>query len=200
MPETCNCGAQLVESALFCHKCGRPLREIPEPETTGAIPVMKIEPVYPPVNFHNPIAVRVSLLMALAATLVFFLPLLNWIAAGFFAALLYRRRTGYLLKLEAGLRLGWITGVLMFAINLVMLTLCWLTINAVGVDALLDAMPPMLKTIYGSFFSRSILALQNVSLVTQIVFTNLISIILASMAGGVLGARLSRRDSEDPAS
>ena len=32
MPETCTCGAQLPPDSLFCHKCGKPQREIAEPE------------------------------------------------------------------------------------------------------------------------------------------------------------------------
>ncbi len=28
MPDFCTCGAQLPPDALFCHKCGKPQREI----------------------------------------------------------------------------------------------------------------------------------------------------------------------------
>jgi hypothetical protein len=197
MPETCNCGAQLVEGALFCHKCGRPLREIPEPESTGAVPVMKIEPVYPAVNFRNPVAVRVALLMAVAATVVFFLPMLNWMAAGFFASVLYRRRTGYLVNLESGLRLGWITGVLMFVIILVMLTASFALINAAGG---INALPQDVKNALGPQFQESMKVLQSVPSILQFLMMYFVSISLFSMAGAALGARMTRRDSDDPTS
>ena len=32
MPEFCSCGAQLPPDALFCHKCGKPQRDIVEPD------------------------------------------------------------------------------------------------------------------------------------------------------------------------
>jgi hypothetical protein len=196
MPDTCNCGAQLAQEALFCHKCGKPTRDIPEPESTGSIPVIKIEPVYPPVNFHNPVAVKVALLMAVGATVVFFLPLLNWMAAGFFASLLYRRRTGYLLNLESGLRLGWITGVLMFVIILIMVTISFAVINASGG---LAALPPDVKSALGPRFQESLKVFQSVPDVAQMLMMYFVSISLFSMAGAALGARISRRDPDEPA-
>ena len=35
MPDFCTCGAQLPPDSLFCHKCGKPQRDViePEPET-----------------------------------------------------------------------------------------------------------------------------------------------------------------------
>jgi len=43
-------------------------------------------------------------------------PFLNWIAAGFFAVLFYKRKTGSLLNVGAGARMGWLTGILMSAL------------------------------------------------------------------------------------
>jgi hypothetical protein len=129
---------------------------------------------------------------------VFFLPLLNWMAAGFFAALLYRRRTGYLLSLESGVRLGWITGVLTFVIALILLTLLFGMINAVGVDALLNSWPAPLRESFGPQFRESMKSLQSVSAVAEMVVEDFVAITLFSVAGGLLGARMSRR--EDPAS
>jgi hypothetical protein len=196
MPETCNCGAQLADEALFCHKCGRPLRDIPEPESTGAVPLMKIEPVYPAVNFRNRVAVRVALLMAVAATVLFFIPLLNWMGAGFFTALLYRRRTGYLLNLESGLRLGWITGVLMFVIILVMVTVTFAAINASGG---VDALPPDFRNALGPRVQESMKVFRSAPAVLQLLMMYFVSISLFSMAGAALGARISRRDTDGPA-
>jgi zinc ribbon protein len=191
MADTCNCGAQLADNALFCHKCGRPQRDLPEVDSTGSMPVMKIEPVYPAVNFSNGLAMRIALLMAVGGTAVFFLPMLNWMAAGFFAALLYRKRTGYLLSTEAGVRLGWITGVLMFAIVLLMLTIWYVTVQQSGG---FDALPPDVKAALGTRFQQSMKAFENVWTVVRMLMLSFVSITLFSMAGGVLGARLSRRE------
>ena len=92
MPEFCTCGTQLVPDSLFCHKCGRPTREIVVPDTQvpnallPAPPPPRPEP--PPLNFHNGVALRTALVVAISATLLFFLPYLNWLGAGFFAVFL----------------------------------------------------------------------------------------------------------------
>src|SRR3974377_372953 len=104
MPETCTCGAELPPNALFCHKCGKPQRDIPAPEIEGNVyptaappftPPPPPEPQALPLTFSNPTAVRIALLAAVSATLLSFLvPIVNWIAAGFFTAIFYRRKTG----------------------------------------------------------------------------------------------------------
>jgi len=59
---------------------------------------------------------RIALIAAVSATaLGFWVPLLAWVAAGFFAVYFYRRATGDALNVGYGVKLGWITGVLMFA-------------------------------------------------------------------------------------
>src|SRR5271169_2806271 len=124
MPDFCTCGAELPPDALFCHKCGKAQREIVVPETVAPpapepppIPVMH-SPAALPLNFHNPVAVRIALMVAFSATLLsLLLPFLPWIAAGFFAVFIYRRRTGSLLNVTAGVRMGWITGIIMFTMS-----------------------------------------------------------------------------------
>ncbi len=81
------------------------------------------------IGFHNRVAVRTGFLAALAAFLLMPLPFpqslqIIWfmacpIGAGFFSAYLYRRRTGQRLGIESGARIGWITGVFVFLIVLV---------------------------------------------------------------------------------
>src|ERR1051325_10852003 len=143
MPELCNCGAQLPPDALFCHKCGKPQRDIVEPE-----PIPAPEPVVPVVvtrlesaalNFHNPVAIRIALAAAGVATLLSFLPYLNWLAAGFFAVFFYRRRTGHLLNMESGVRMGWMTGVMMFGMMALLLTVSVLFFRAAGGIAAVQA-------------------------------------------------------------
>src|SRR5271157_613131 len=128
MPEFCTCGAQLPPDALFCHKCGKPQRELVIPETVAPPPVAPPElrtqprPEPLPVNFHNGVALRIAILVAATATLLSFLPFLNWLAAGFFAVFFYRRKTGSLLNVGAGVRMGWITGILMFGLSAIVFT------------------------------------------------------------------------------
>ena len=191
MSETCNCGAELVDGSMFCHKCGRPQCDLPDPDSSASMPVMKIEPVYPAVNFRNGIAVRIALLMAVGGTAVFFLPLLNWMGAGFFAVLLYRRRTGYLVSMESGVRIGWMTGVLMFVIVLMMLTVWYAVVQGSGG---FDSLPPDVKSALGARFQESMKALQSPWTVVQMLMMSFVSITLFSMAGGVMGARFSRRE------
>jgi uncharacterized membrane protein (DUF485 family) len=163
---------------------------IPEPESTGSLPVVLVEPAPPPVNFHNRAAMRIAGLMALMATLLFFLPYLNWLAAGFFSALLYRRRTGYLLSLESGVRLGWITGVLMFVIVMVLLTVWLAMVNAVGG---FGALPPEVKNALDPRLQEAMKALQSGPAVAQLLVMLFTFITLLSMAGGALGAKLGGR-------
>ena len=134
MPEYCTCGAKLPPDALFCHKCGKPQRDLVIPETQLA-PVVEIPPqplVAPrveqmPLTFHNPVAVKVGLVVALTATVLSMtvLPLVSWPLAGFFAVLLYRRRTGSSINVGGGARLGMITGVLMAAMSTIVVSLVW---------------------------------------------------------------------------
>ena len=36
-PALCSCGTRLVADALFCHRCGKPVFDLPEPETPPAL-------------------------------------------------------------------------------------------------------------------------------------------------------------------
>lgn len=137
----CTCGAKLPEDALFCHRCGRPLRELVEPEreenpqpAVVSLPVEQAvapEAPEPSVNFRNGAAVRVGFLAAaivqLASTLsaaagaALLLPLVL-LGGGFYAVVLYARRTGARLSVLNGARMGWITGIFCFVIMTVFFT------------------------------------------------------------------------------
>jgi len=125
VPEFCTCGAQLPPDARFCHKCGKPQYDYPgiagEPEEAPAAPLLPEPAVAIPVDisFHNRLAVRIGFLAALVAVLLALFPLpfpvprlvVSLFAAGFLAVFLYTRRSGQMLTIRAGARMGWITGV-----------------------------------------------------------------------------------------
>ena len=197
MPEFCSCGAQLPPDSLFCNKCGKPQREVvapePEPESDAALlppPPAPVTVAPPPLNFHNLVAIKIAFMMAVLATLMSFLPYVNWLAAGFFAALMYRRRTGYLLNLESGLRLGWMTGMLMFVIIMVIFTASMALISAAGG---LAALPAEVKAAVDPRVQEMFKTLQSAPAVAQFLLMLFVFITLFSMAGGALGAKLSSR-------
>ena len=209
MPEFCTCGAQLPPDALFCHKCGKPQREIP-----GVAPVEEVRdrieihvppPVLqttdpPRVDFRNPVAVRIALLLAVSATvLTGFLPFLNWLAAGFFAVWFYRRKTGARINVGAGVRLGWITGILTFSLAAVVFALEKIpaALNGQLADTIRQQLhnlpmhqdPAVISQLNELLASGSGVAF-------FLVFTlagQFLMITCLSMAGGALGAKLTGR-------
>jgi hypothetical protein len=203
MPEFCTCGAQLPPDALFCHKCGKPQREIVVPETVAPPPAAAFALPTPatltapvatsaPLNFHNRAAVKIALLVAGLATLLSFLLYLNWFLAGFLAVFLYRRRTGQVLNLESGVRMGWITGLMIFGMMVLILGFFGVSVQAIGGVAAFQAeskgmMDPRMAESLSVFLkmlsSPSELAMV---LVQFFVFTTLLS-----MAGGALGVKLA---------
>jgi hypothetical protein len=202
MPEFCSCGAQLPPDALFCHKCGKPQRELVVPETVAPVaapPMIQLppRPVPLPVNFHNGVALRIAILVAAMATLLSFLPFLNWLAAGFFAVFFYRRKTGPL-NVGAGVRMGWITGLLMFGLSAIVFAAQQLPAALSGhLDARfqeqlksLAAQDPISHQMMQFFQTGTgIFVLLGFSLVALFLFTTGLS-----MAGGALGAKLVGRD------
>jgi hypothetical protein len=128
MPDFCTCGAQLPPDALFCHKCGKPQRDLVTPDAPPepvSAPVTPPPPPPPPVeaagprlNFHDQVAVRIAVYVGVSATVLSLIfPLVNWLAAGFVAVYLYRRKTRRLLDVTAGIHMGWITGLVMFPLG-----------------------------------------------------------------------------------
>jgi hypothetical protein len=117
------------------------------------------------------------------------------LAAGFFAVFFYRRRTGGRLNVKAGMRMGWITGVMMFVITTVIFTLTIIPVAASGgigamfrsqfknlSDPKVQEALKMLDT--GPGLAAALLAT---------LFMLFIFITLLSMAGGALGAKMTGR-------
>jgi hypothetical protein len=141
VPDFCTCGAQLPPDARFCHKCAKPQYdympavEEPEAEVQPAVAKPPVLLATPEISFHNALAVRIGFIAAMGAVLVsllleprgvVLLPV-AFVLAGFLAVFLYSRRTGQTVSVRGGARMGWITGVFVFAIIAVMITITTLT-------------------------------------------------------------------------
>jgi hypothetical protein len=134
----------LPEDALFCHRCGKPQREIAgmerEPEPVIAPPPpLPLAPAPAPIGFHNGPAVRMALLAGILSIIVLMIsgqvailqllfPL--WLGgAGFFAVYMYCRRTGQRLSPMSGAHLGWIAGIFGFLLMTGILALIALALS-----------------------------------------------------------------------
>jgi hypothetical protein len=212
MPDFCTCGAELPPDARFCHRCGKPQREEVIPETAegraeiaaAAAPVPPSAAALPGVSFHNPVAVRIGLTMGGAAAVMTWLPIIQfgfaiwWISAGFFSVYLYRRRTGHLLNVASGLRMGWVTGVLTSAILtvLITLTLVLVSLHSGGLPAFYQE---QLRTMQWdeSNIQQAVKALNSPAvLVTSIMSFLLFVFAIVTFfctAGGALGAKFGGR-------
>ena len=212
MPDFCTCGAQLPPDSLFCHKCGKPQREVMEPEpqpdsvaefVPPAVPPPDTAPQPPALNFHNLVALRTAFVMAPVAFLLSWIPALNlvlWIAAGFLAVFFHRRRTGDLLNVRAGVRLGWITGVIMFAITTVIFTLTVVPLAANG--GIANLFRQQLKNPSDPNVQEALRMLETapgmVTVLLVMLFMLFVFITLLSMAGGALGAKFVSRSEPGP--
>ena len=208
MPDFCTCGAQLPPDSLFCHKCGKPQREVMEPEPQPENVAEFVPPVAPPIdtapqppalNFHNLVAVRIAFVIAPVAFLLSWIPALNlvlWIAAGFLAVFFHRRRTGDLLNVRAGVRLGWITGVIMFAITTVIFTLTVVRLAANG--GIANLFRQQLKNPSDPNVQEALRMLETApgmaTVLLVMLFMLFVFITLLSMAGGALGAKFVSRN------
>ena len=208
MPDFCTCGAQLPPDSLFCHKCGKPQREVMEPEPQPDRAAEFVPPAAPPpdtapqpstLNFHNLVAVRIAFVIAPVAFLLSWIPAVNlllWIAAGFLAVFFHRRKTGDLLNVRAGVRLGWITGVIMFAITTVIFTLTVVPAAANGGIATLFRQ--QLKNPSDPNVQEALRMLETAPGLATILLVMLLMlfvfITLLSMAGGALGAKFVSRN------
>jgi hypothetical protein len=143
-----------------------------------------------PLNFHNAVAIRISLSVAIVATMLFFLPYLNWMGAGFFAVFLYRRRTGALLNMESGVRMGWMTGILMFGMMAVLLTISMIIFQAAGGIAVVQS---ELKNAMDPRMVEALKLLQSGPAVARLLIQLFVFMTLLSMAGGALGAKVGGR-------
>jgi hypothetical protein len=207
VPEYCTCGAQLPDDARFCHKCGKPQRDEPllvEEQPVIAIPLAPPLPVAaepPPISFRNAAAVRVALatgipvvlltgvLSAIAGPLTMALP----VAGGFFAVYLYRRRTGQRISVLAGARLGWISGIIVFAILTMLLTILVLMLSQPDVVQQMRDQMAKMSSISQEELNRNIDLLKTPSGLAVALVDAFLTYTLLTALGGAVGARFLNR-------
>lgn len=208
MPDFCTCGAQLPPDARFCHKCGKPQYDYPglTEETAEPVAPVRSEPsatLPAEISFHNRLAVRIGFIAALLAVLLLMFPLpypfarllVAFSAAGFLAVFLYSRRTGQILSIRSGARMGWITGIFSFVLVTIVSTATLLAISSQGglVQFFRSQLPPndaRAETLAHALNDPATLA-------GGLVFSVIILFIILTtlpMLGGALGAKVLAKE------
>lgn len=149
--ENCDCGwSGIPQGASFCPGCGKPLtadaRESERQANAFQRPQAEEEESGPVdgVTFGTPGALRSCYWSAAFAAIILSLPyasLLCFIvypAAGFYSVHSFRRQTGKHVTLRAGAKLGFLTGVITFALLLILLTIASSMPGSPGMSATLD--------------------------------------------------------------
>jgi len=208
MPELCSCGAQLPPDARFCHKCGKPQRESDlqfgrDRETAAPVAAEIVTaadaPAPMPLTFQNPVAIRVGFSVACVAALLSMIPYVNFgflfwlLGAGFVSVFFYKRRTGQRLSVRSGARMGWITGVISFAIITVILTFGLFAINRLGgFAAVRDQMTSVQMT--QKDIDEVAATLQSPVGILRLLASIFVVMTLVPMAGGALGAKILNKE------
>jgi hypothetical protein len=212
VPEFCTCGAQLPPDARFCHKCGKPQYDYPGlseepvepvPVPAAAVPTAKAAHPAAEISFHNRLAVRIGFLAALTAVILFLFPLplpflrlpIAFTAAGFLAVFLYSRRTGEMLTLRNGARMGWITGIFSFTLIGILFTAAMVAISNQGgfskfFRSQLPANDARTETLTQAFNDPATMA-AGLLFALAMLFVVLTAL---PMLGGVLGAKVLEKE------
>lgn len=201
MQQRCSCGAVLPEDARFCHKCGKPQYEediarLAEEAPTPSPPRPLLPSTSRRISFRNSRAVLVTLAVAAGALFgIAFVALLSPLlapvvlcAAGVIAALVYKDQSVEPLSPAAGARLGWMTGLWLFLVVVICLTIVGLSLASPAGRELLKSVPTnaevakMLDNPHDFFVNLPIGIIQTFLMVT-----------LLPGLGGMLGAKLVTR-------
>lgn len=180
----------MPEEALFCHKCGKPQREIlaAEPEPAPApTPVYVVVEQPRADGFKLRQAILLALPVAAGATMLFFLPFVNWIGGGFVTVLWYRKRTGERINVAAGMRMGWITGLMMFAMVALFIGGFAALMHSMGGVAAVQA---QFKSAIDANTVEALKMIENDLSKALVVYFLVIN--LLSAAGGAIGAAMGR--------
>jgi len=158
-------------------------------------PVAMLPP--PAINFRNAIAVRVALfagaLAFMGSAVLGSLGLIALAAGGFFAVYLYRRRTGAILSVANGARLGWLAGIFIFAIAIVVFTIQLVTASpSVMMNELREQMAKN-YSVTEAQINQVISFLASPSGIGTIVLFSFFMITLLPALGGAVGAKFLNR-------
>jgi hypothetical protein len=149
--DNCDCGwSGIPHGASFCPGCGKPLTDVareserqanafqrPQAEEEESGPVDRV-------TFGTPGALRSCYWSAAFAAIIMSLPyasLLCFIVypgAGFYSVHSFRRQTSKRVTLRAGAKLGFLTGVITFALLLILLTIASSMPGSPGLSGTLD--------------------------------------------------------------
>ena len=133
--------------------------------------------------------VPVFLLSAVAGPLMLAVP----VAGGFFAVYLYRRRTGQRVSVVAGARLGWIAGIIVFAILTMLLTMLVLMLSQPDlVQNMRDQMAKM-SSISPEEVTKRIDLLRTPSSLALVLLDAFLTYTLLTALGGAVGAKFLDR-------
>ncbi len=210
MPETyCSCGSVLPQQAEFCPSCGRPLTEEALTRERVAHAAVRREVSEPgadlPPSFGNPHAVRACYWPAAGAAILCSLPFmlmlgfLIWPGAGFYAVRSYRRRSGASASEADGAKLGLMTGVMTFAIFMVLLAVNTLGLGSEGLAAAADEFAAQIKESGQTEFAASLSEMfRSPAVVASYLLAVLVSFFTLvagfTSLGGGLGAKLFEDD------
>jgi len=130
------------------------------------------------------------LVSAVAGPLALAVPL----AGGFFAVYLYRRRTGQKVTVLAGAHLGWISGIIVFAIVTVVLTGVMLMLSQPEfVQSMRDQMAKM-SSVSQEELTKRIDLLRTPSGLALGLFETFVSYTVLTALGGAVGAKILNRN------
>lgn len=164
----------------------------PDPEPPPLPAEMFVAPTE--IGFRNSLAVRISLLFALATfglSVVYGPLMLLWmLIAGIGAAWLYTRRTGEELTALSGARLGWITGLFIFLILAILVGVMALAMtDQTAANMFLEQMRQRGAE---DKAQMAIEVLQDPGKLAEAIVLFFLFCGLVPVLGGVLGARLFR--------
>lgn len=176
------------------------IEETPD-EPVAAIAENVAEP--PEISFRNPLAVRIGLFLAGLTFLVMILLgrllpvpglLPIWlVGVGFLAVYLYRRRTGHSVSPRSGARLGWIIGVFLFVIGMILISLFAVALTDPSFVETLTQMKQLGTDAAAT--KKAIDELRTPTGLIGILMTVFIFCASLPMVGGMLGATILRRAS-----
>jgi hypothetical protein len=129
------------------------------------------------------------LLSAVAGPLMLAVP----VAGGFFAVYLYRQRTGQQITVLAGARLGWISGIIVFTILTVLLTVVVLMLSQPDfLQSMRDQMAKM-SSISQEEFNKTLELLRTPSALALGLLETFLTFTLLTALGGAVGAKFLSR-------